>query len=294
MAAPLALAAALMSAGMAGVWLAVRRGAGSGWIDVVWTLATGLACAVAVYATEGAPARRFVVATLIALWSLRLGAHLIARTRRTPTDPRYSALIAGWGAAAAWRLFLFLQIQAGAGFVLAAAAALAAGGGRSLGDAVTLSAAALALAALGGEALADRQLAACKRAPSPSGICERGLWARSRHPNYFFEWLFWASIAGMALAPPVAMADLLALAAPAMMYATLRYGSGVPHVEAHMARTRPEAFRAYAARTPVFFPRLFPSGAAAEATSPAGSGRPHGPHRDAIKGLGKPDDRDPA
>lgn len=258
MAAGLGLAAALLSAAMAGVWLGVRRGAGSGWIDVTWTLATGLACAIAVSGADGSPARRVLVASLIALWSLRLGAHLIARTRRTPTDPRYSALIAGWSEAAAWRLFLFLQIQAGAGLVLAAAAALAAGGDRDAGDVVTLSGAVLALMALGGEALADRQLVACKRAPSPTGICERGLWARSRHPNYFFEWLFWASIAAMALAPPVAVANLLALAAPAMMYATLRYGSGVPHVEAHMARTRPDAFRAYAARTPVFFPRIFP------------------------------------
>jgi steroid 5-alpha reductase family enzyme len=124
----------------------------------------------------------------------------------------------------------------------------------------TFAGAALALGAVAGEALADRQLAQCKRAPSPSRICERGLWGRSRHPNYFFEWLFWSAVAVMALAAPVTGFSLAALAAPAMMYATLRYASGVPHVEAHMMRTRPEAFRAYAVRTPVFFPRLFGRG----------------------------------
>src|SRR5271154_5220422 len=27
------------------------------------------------------------------------------------------------------------------------------------------------------------------------GICETGLWAYSRHPNYFFEWLCWVGYA---------------------------------------------------------------------------------------------------
>jgi steroid 5-alpha reductase family enzyme len=256
MAAAIALAAAIMVVAMSAAWLAQRRGAGSGWIDVTWTLATGLACVVAAAGAQGDVSRCGLVIALCAAWSLRLGRHLVARTRRTPVDARYTALIEGWGASAALRLFLFLQIQAGAGFVLALAAARAASGPRGELDGVTLVGAALALAAIVGEAVADRQLAACKRAPSPSRICERGLWAASRHPNYFFEWLFWVALALVALAPPVAAWDWAALAAPAMMYATLRYGSGVPHVEAHMARTRPAAFAAYAARTPIFFPRL--------------------------------------
>ncbi len=62
----------------------------------------------------------------------------------------------------------------------------------------------------------------------------------------------------------MAMGDLLAypqgifaIAAPAFMYHLLRYVSGVPLLEAHMERTRPEAFAAYKARVPVFFPKLF-------------------------------------
>jgi steroid 5-alpha reductase family enzyme len=253
----IAVAAAWASAAMAGVFLAVWRGVGSGWIDVVWTLASGAASALLIATADGSIERRAVVGALVGFWSLRLGAHLMARTLRVPNDPRYGALIAQWGAAWPARLFLFLQVQAAAGFVLAWAAARAAGGGRALGDFATLLGAAIAAAAILGEAVADRQLAAFKLAPSPTGICERGLWGLSRHPNYFFEWLFWAAIALIALAPPLTWANALALAAPVMMYFTLRYASGVPHVEAHMRRTRPEAFRAYAAKTPVFFPRLW-------------------------------------
>jgi steroid 5-alpha reductase family enzyme len=38
------------------------------------------------------------------------------------------------------------------------------------------------------------------------------------------------------------------------MYWVLRYATGVPHLEAHMTRTRGEAFEAYKRRTNLFFP----------------------------------------
>jgi steroid 5-alpha reductase family enzyme len=87
------------------------------------------------------------------------------------------------------------------------------------------------------------------------GICDVGLWAYSRHPNYFFEWLCWLGYA-------VISADFtggypwgwLAFAAPATMYWLLVHVSGVPPLEAHLARSRPTAFKAYAARVNAFWP----------------------------------------
>lgn len=122
---------------------------------------------------------------------------------------------------------------------------------------VSTAGALLALTALSGEAVADAQLARWKRRRVFNGICDEGLWSRSRHPNYFFEWLFWLAIALLAIDHAWRFPwGLVALSAPAMMYFLLRYASGVPHVEAHMRRTRGAAFEAYAARTPAFFPRL--------------------------------------
>jgi steroid 5-alpha reductase family enzyme len=46
-----------------------------------------------------------------------------------------------------------------------------------------------------------------------------------------------------------------ALTGPAYMYWLLTRVSGVPLLEAHMKRSRPAAFVAYARRTSVFFPR---------------------------------------
>jgi steroid 5-alpha reductase family enzyme len=86
-------------------------------------------------------------------------------------------------------------------------------------------------------------------------VCDAGLWRWSRHPNYFFEWFGW-------LAYPLIAVDFggdypwgwLALAGPACMYWLLVHVSGIPPLEAHMVRTRGDAFRAYRARTNAFFP----------------------------------------
>lgn len=250
----MSVALVILVSAMSAAWAMQRITGNSGWIDTIWSFAVGVSSLLALWLMPAEWAQRAVVAGLVMLWSLRLGLHILWRTRHTRDDPRYAALMAQWGDGAAWRLFLFLQGQALAGAVLVFTVMLAGAGKFSLLQGVIFGS--LALAALAGEALADAQLAAYKRRRLANGICDQGLWACSRHPNYVCEWLFWAAIAGMALTSARDVSALLALAAPLMMYGLLRFGSGVPHVEAHMRRTRPDAFENYAARVPVFFPRL--------------------------------------
>lgn len=253
----LAVAGLILTLAMAGAWALQRQTGNSGWIDTVWSFSVGGANLVGLAVLPGAGARHWLLAALVAVWSCRLGLHILGRTGQIKDDPRYAQLMMEWGAAAPRRLFLFLQVQALAGLVLVGAVLLAATSSAPAAAPATLMFAALAVLAVCGEWLADAQLAACKRNKPPTGICEAGLWAYSRHPNYFFEWLFWVAIAGLALAPPTGLLSILALLAPAMMYGLLRYASGVPHVEAHMRRTRPTAFADYAARVPEFFPKFW-------------------------------------
>ena len=257
MSALIALSAVMLSAAMALAFVVQRRTGQSGWIDTIWSFSIGATGAMALMLQGPLEGRRLLVFALIALWSLRLGLHIAQRTKGAGDDPRYAALMQEWGAAGPRNLFLFLQAQALAGLVLVAAILLAAANPAPVSGLLTALAALLALASIAGEALADAQLARWKRRGIVNGICDEGLWARSRHPNYFFEWLFWLALALLALEKLAAWPQgLVALAAPAMMYYLLRHASGVPHVEAHMRRTRKAAFEAYAARTPVFFPRL--------------------------------------
>lgn len=114
---------------------------------------------------------------------------------------------------------------------------------------------AIFVTALIGETEADAQLTRFRADPAHHGqICEIGLWGRSRHPNYFFEWLTWVAFAVVATDFGI---GAVAWIAPALMYWTLRYVSGVPPIEERMLQTRGEAFGAYRIRTPTFFPRLF-------------------------------------
>lgn len=252
------IAECALAAIMAAAWAVQRATGQTGWIDSFWTFgvgATGAALAAAPFGGDGGwGLRRAAVTVAIVVWALRLGGHILARTRKTPDDPRYRNLMDAWGPAASLRLFGFLQVQAVAGAVLALAVALAAHASPSgfrVEDAVG---GLVFVIAIVGEAAADAQLAQFKARPVNRGrICDVGLWSRSRHPNYFFEWLVWVAFAVVAGRDA---AGLAAWAAPALMYAALRYGSGVPPLEEHMARTRGEAFRAYQRRTPVFFPRL--------------------------------------
>lgn len=241
-------------------WMIWRRTGQGGWIDVCWTFGLGLcAAAVALWPLEpaGEPnARQTLVAALVALWSLRLGWHLARRSASGPPDGRYQALEARWGAAAGPRMYLFLIFQAVAAAGLILSPLLAA---HRPGDALTaqdIVAAAVLLVSVVGEGLADHQLAAFKADPkNRHGVCDVGLWAWSRHPNYFFEWLAWC-------AWPLFAIDLtgawpwgwLALTGAAFILWLLTRVSGVPPLEEHMKRTRPEAFAAYAARTSIFFP----------------------------------------
>jgi steroid 5-alpha reductase family enzyme len=249
-----------MSAIMAIAWYVQRRTGQTGWIDVCWTYGTGLVAALGSLAPlspdDRPSARQLLVAGLIAVWSLRLGSHILARTRKAGDDPRYRQLIRQWGERANYRMFLQLQSQAAVGLILALSVALAAHNRRPGLGASDVVGLAVLVGALAGEAMSDWQLRRFRADPANEGrICESGWWGLSRHPNYFFEWLCW-------VAYPVLAIDLsgynplgwLALGAPAIMYWALVHVSGIPPLEEHMLRTRGAQFRALQARTRPFFP----------------------------------------
>lgn len=84
----LALIAVSMSILMAGARLVQQRTGNSGWVDTIWTFSLGLVGAgSALWPVAGAApsARQWLVAALVAIWSVRLGSHIAARTRGSPT-----------------------------------------------------------------------------------------------------------------------------------------------------------------------------------------------------------------
>lgn len=245
----------LLSLGMAAAWAVQRRTGNSGWVDMAWSALTGSAAIAGIALSGGLSTAAGMIATvMLLLWAGRLAIHIGGRSRLSGEDPRYAALIEEWGDKAAPQLFKFLQIQALVSFVLVVSVLFASSGKDVDIDGFHIASFFVALIAICGEALSDRQLQEFKRENREfKGICDTGLWRWSRHPNYFFEWLYWCAWPVMALsAGPVAV--LMALLAPALMYYLLVHVSGIPPLEKHMLASRGERFRLYQARVNAFFP----------------------------------------
>ena len=119
LAASMALA---LSAIMAAGWYVQKRTGHTGWIDVTWTFGVGAVAAAGSLVPLGENphpgVRQAMVAVLIALWSLRLGGHILLRTLEAGDDPRYREWIREWGVDADRRMFWLLQVQAAVGLVL--------------------------------------------------------------------------------------------------------------------------------------------------------------------------------
>ncbi|MBB3290426.1 steroid 5-alpha reductase family enzyme [Rhizobium sp. BK347] len=225
----------------------------SGWIDTIWSAAVGLGGIPAAVSAQGPFARRMTIILVVTAWALRLAWHIGARTKGGGEDPRYAKLMKDWGASAGSRLFIFLQVQALAAFVLVFAIYLAAINDKAYPAVTDWLAVLLAAAALAGETISDAQLARFRRRPEArSEVCESGLWRYSRHPNYFFEWLFWCCLPLFAVTSSAT--SFLSLLAPALMYWLLVHVSGIPPLEEHMLRSRGDKFRALRKRVNAFFP----------------------------------------
>ena len=255
--AALVLIAVSLSILMAGAWLVQQRTGNSGWVDTIWTFSLGVVgAAAALWPIDGAApnARQWLVAALVALWSLRLGLHIAARTAGITDDPRYAAFAKEWGVNAPRRMFIFLQNQALGTIPLAFAIFVAA---RVPSAALRLQDYAgvlILLIGIAGEALADAELKRFRQDPANRGrVCDVGLWRWSRHPNYFFEWFGWLAYPVIALSfdYPWGLASLLA---PVFMYWILVHVTGIPPLEEQMLRSRGERYRDYQSRTSRFFP----------------------------------------
>jgi steroid 5-alpha reductase family enzyme len=249
--------AASLSILMAFAWVVQQRTGNSGWVDTIWTFAVGLVGAGSALWPAGgeAPnARQWLVAALVAIWSLRLGSHIAIRTAAIIDDPRYAAFAKEWGADSPRRMFVFLQNQALGSIPLVFAIFVAARFPLASLRWQDIVGALILFIGIAGEALADAQLKRFRQNPANKGrVCDAGLWRWSRHPNYFFEWFCWLAYPVIGLSPDYGW-GLATLLAPLFMYWILVYVTGIPPLEEQMLRSRGERYRDYQSRTSKFFP----------------------------------------
>lgn len=242
---------AVCAVAMAAAWFFSMRVSNVGYVDVAWAALMALAALLAGAFGQGAGLPRGLVAVLGGVWGLRLALHLWLRVRGEPEDGRYQALRSAWAGSRA-RFFLFFQAQALVVALFSLAFIAAAARPDPGVDAWVVAALATWAVAVGGEWLADRQLSNFRALPANRGkTCRIGLWAWSRHPNYFFEWLHWFAYAWLAVGGPLAW---LAPLGPVLMLLFLYRVSGIPWTEAQALRSRGEDYARYQREISAFLP----------------------------------------
>ena len=237
---------------MGALWAWSRRWHRLAYFDVAWA---GLMAAAALFAGvvgDGTPLVRFAVATFGSLWAARLCLHLLhRRLSEDAEDGRLAALREAW-AGRDYLFFAFFQLQAVMVMLFSLPLLAAAGGTAPHLDRWVVAAGAIWAVALVGEMVADRQLARFRDDPSQRGrTLRRGLWAWTRHPNYFFEWLHWFAYLPLAATGPHGW---LAFTGPVLMFAFLVH-RGIPWSEAQALRSRGDDYRLYQREVGAFFPR---------------------------------------
>jgi len=242
---PLLLLLAVFAWGVA----TLRRNVGL--VDIVWSLFFLVVAGWHVHAAPTSSVRANLLLALVVLWALRLSVYLAARNWNAPEDHRYRAIRArNQPNYVAKSLYLVFGFQALLAFVISTPLAAALRASEVPFGVVGVLGVLLAGGGLVFEAVADAQLAALRRDPAHhQAVMDRGLWAYTRHPNYFGECCVWwgyflfAADAGAwwTVVSPLLMTLLL-----------LRY-SGVALLEQDIGQRRP-GYAAYVARTNAFLP----------------------------------------
>ena len=203
--------------------------------------------------SDAAESRTLLLGTLVLVWSLRLGSFLFLRIHRDGGDARFDEM------KPSFPRFLMAWTLQGLWVFLTLACALAAItstrflplGGFALVGAVTWS------VGFSIEVIADRQKKRFRADPRNLGrFIQSGLWAWSRHPNYFGEIMLWVGVAIIAL-PELSGWQYVTLVSPAFVYFLLTRISGIPLLEERAEEKwgREPEYQAYRDRTPVLLLR---------------------------------------
>jgi len=199
-------------------------------------------------------ARSYLLAGLVLVWAGRLGTFLFRRVQKAGKDDRFDELkpsfirfLNVWTIQALWITFT------------AAAAHIAiASSQRQAIDIFAILGLVVWAIGFAIEVIADSQKSRFNADPANRGkFIRSGLWARSRHPNYFGEILIWVGVAIIAI-PVLQGWQWVGLISPVFVTLLLTRVSGIPLLEAKADQKwggQPD-YETYKQNTPVLIPRL--------------------------------------
>lgn len=223
------------------------------FFDLTGALTYLTVVAVALLLVDGVDARAILAACLVMVWALRLGSFLFLRVRRSGGDARFDRIKTDplqfcmtWVMQGLWVL---LTVSCALGIITSEVQ-------EPLGVYAVVGLA-LWLAGFSLEVVADRQKSAFRaRSENSAHFIHSGLWAWSRHPNYFGEVVLWAGM--FVLAMPILAGWRWALViSPVFVYLLLTKISGIGMLERRGMRKWGDdpAYHRYLESTPIFVPR---------------------------------------
>ena len=252
----LLVCAAAVAVSFTAVMLTAIRLSKHSIVDVFWGLGFVGIAAISFLASQhsgGDTVRRATVLALTAIWGVRLAVHIGLRNRGHDEDPRYAAILKRReGGLIGYALRTIYAPQAAVMFIVSLPVQFAMYQSAPLGP---LGVAGIAVWSVGFffESVGDAQLARFKKDPANAGaIMDRGLWAWTRHPNYFGDCCVWAGMWLLAVGSPT---GLITVVSPVVMAFFLVKVTGKPLLEKGMRRSRGADYDGYVARTSGFVPR---------------------------------------
>ncbi len=195
-----------------------------------------------------------VIVLLITFWAIRLGSFLFMRIHKDGEDKRFRTI-----KPSASQFFMTWTLQ-GLWVSLCSMCALTAISSDSglIVNPVFFAGLVLFIFGFLLEIIADKQKSKFRAIPeNKNKFISSGLWARSRHPNYFGEIVLWTGIAVMSFSSLEGL-QYLTLISPIFTYVLLVYISGVRMLEARgdIKWGENEDYRNYKENTPVLLLRL--------------------------------------
>ena len=212
----------------------------------------------ALYATgsfQNVQLGNLIIGIAIVIWALRLGSFLFMRIHKDKKDGRFDSIKTSFS-----QFFMTWTLQGMWVFICSSAALIAiANPTGAVINIVFIIGLIMFIVGFVIEVIADNQKTAFRSVPENKDLfINEGLWARSRHPNYFGEITLWTGITVMAISTFEGM-NYLAIFSPIFSYLLLNYVSGVRMLEyrGHKKWGHLEEYNAYKKSTPKFIPRVF-------------------------------------
>ena len=196
-----------------------------------------------------------LVGLAIIIWAIRLGTFLFMRIHKDKKDGRFDSIKTSFS-----QFFMTWTLQGMWVFICSSAAliAIANPSGVPINSLFILG---LLMFVFGFaiEVIADNQKSAFRSiSKNKDSFINEGLWARSRHPNYFGEITLWTGITVMGISTFEGM-NYLAIFSPIFSYLLLVYVSGVRLLElrGHKKWGHLKDYQDYQKNTPKLIPKIF-------------------------------------